>query len=195
MSDNKTDLGKIAAPNPFDPAALRVTGDLNTVGAHKLLLRVPARKPTKQEFFKVNASPDMKLASAILETKEDHEIYLVHPSSISLLPNDVRYVELCLCQNRQGGLFLWPVPLPGHDGRTNSWHESAREAARLAEKYWIRIVANMSEGGYDVYKATGNLPDPEWPEKSLQDLLEVAFKDGKLIDSEDHPVVKLLNGR
>ena len=56
------------------------------------------------------------------------------------------------------------------------------------------MIAVMAEGGYSIYRATGTIPDPQWPEKTFQELLQIAFKDGKLIDSEDHPVVQQLNG-
>jgi len=195
MSTEKVNTAKIPAPNPFDPETLRVTGDPNTVGVTKLLLQMPARKPNRQEFFRVNSDPNLKMTAAILEIKEEREIYLVSPGALPLLPNDVRFVELSLCQNRQGILFLWPVPLTGQDGRTNSWHESAREAAILAEKHWIRMIANMSAGSYDIFQAADGIPEPLWPGKSLQDLLALAFKDGKLIASEDHPIIKQLSGR
>ncbi len=42
--------------------------------------------------------------------------------------------------------------------------------------------------------ATGELPGPEWPQESLGELLKIAFKGGKLIDSVDHPVLKRLRG-
>ena len=183
-----------SAPNPFDPDSLRITGDVNTVGAEKLLVRLPVRKPTKQEFFRVRVDAEYRLPCAILEIKEEREFYLVTPEALPVLSEDVRHVELRLCLNRQGAPFMWPVPMPGPDGRTNSWHESAREAANRAEKSWIRMIAVMAEGGYSIYIATGTIPDPQWPEKTFQELLQLAFKDGKLIDSEDHPVVQQLNG-
>jgi hypothetical protein len=183
-----------SAPNPFDPESLRINGGVNTVGAEKLLVRLPVRKPTKQEFFRVHVDTEYRLPCAILEIKEVREFYLVTPGALPALAEDVRHVELRLCQNRQGALFMWPVPMPGPDGRTNSWHESAREAANLAEKRWMRMVAVMAEGGYSVYCATGTIPDPQWPEKTLQELLQLAFNDGKLIDSGDHPVIQQLNG-
>ncbi len=52
MSDGTADK-KNPAPNPFDPDSLRVSGDINTVGAEKLLVRIAVRKPTKQEYFRV----------------------------------------------------------------------------------------------------------------------------------------------
>ncbi len=43
-----------AAPNPFDPASLRLTNTAGIAGVVKLLNRVPVRKPAKQEFFQVH---------------------------------------------------------------------------------------------------------------------------------------------
>ena len=185
---------KTETPDPFNPDSLRVTGNFNTVGAEKMLLRVPVRKPNKQEFFRINGGPDYRLTCAILEIKDDREFYLVTPEALHILAEDIRHVELRLCQNRQSATFFWPVPMPGPDGRNNSWHESAREAAKLAEECWVRMIANMSEGGYSIYRATGEIPDPIWPEKTMGELLELAFKDGKLVNSEDHPIVQQLNG-
>jgi hypothetical protein len=94
---------------------------------------------------------------------------------------------------RQGILFLWPIRLPGQGGRVDSWNRSALDAALLAEDRWIRMAPNMSLGAYDVFQATGNLPEPEWPEISFRDILEIAFKD-HLINDFNHPVLKRLRG-
>jgi hypothetical protein len=188
------DIKNDDAPDPFNPDSLRVTGDINTVGAEKMLLRVLVRKPNKQEFFRVNADPAYRLTCAILEIKDEREIYMVAPEALHILAEDVRHVELRLCQSRQGAIYFWPVPMPGPDGRNNSWHESAREAAKLAEKSWVRMIANMSEGGYSIYRANGEIPDPIWPEKTMGELLELAFKEGRLVNSEEHPIVQQLYG-
>jgi hypothetical protein len=193
MSKESNDKGA-TAPNPFDPNSLRVTGDVNTVGAEKLMVSLAVRKPNKQEFFRVHTDLEYRLPCAILEIKEEREIYLVTPVMLQFLAEDVRHVELRFCQNRQGVSFMWPVPMPNLDGRTNSWHESAREGSVFAENSWIRLISNMSEGAYALYRATGNIPDPEWPDKPMAELLKLAFKDGKLIDSVDHPIVQQLKG-
>ena len=67
------------------------------------------------------------------------------------------------------------------------------EAAAIAREGWVRLAANMSLGAYDIYEATGNLPDPEWPEIEFGKILEIAFRD-KYIDSLDHPVLQRLRG-
>ena len=50
MSDVKKN-----APNPFDPATLRISGGFAAdAGAEKLLLILPVQKPNKQSFVRVN---------------------------------------------------------------------------------------------------------------------------------------------
>lgn len=100
---------------------------------------------------------------------------------------------LYTAMNRQNVLFLWPVKLPAADGRLDEWSRSASEAAELAINHWVRVQANMSLGAYEVCRATGQLPDPVWPEQSFSELLKIAFRD-RYIDSPDHPVLRQLRG-
>jgi len=88
---------------------------------------------------------------------------------------------------------LWPLKIPAQDGRQNAWHASALQAAGHAKRHWIRVSANMGQGQYDVYEATGNLPEPEWPELTTQQIFRIAFKD-RYITSMDHPVLRRLRG-
>jgi hypothetical protein len=59
---------------------------------------------------------------------------------------------------------------------------------------WIRVKANMSLGAYEIWEAQGKLPDPEWPDLPYKELLRIAFRDQKIINDLDHPVVKRLRG-
>src|SRR5215510_9319735 len=94
---------------------------------------------------------------------------------------------------RQGVLFIWPVKLPASDGKCNPRHQSAAIAAESAMKQWIRMTANMHLGAYETSKATGNWPEPEWPELSFQEILEIAFR-GRIVDTPDHPLIRRLKG-
>ncbi len=58
---------------------------------------------------------------------------------------------------------------------------------------WVRVQANMADGKYDVFEATGTIPDPEWPDMSFRDMLQLCFDD-RFIDSLDHPILKQLRG-
>ena len=179
----------------FDLKKLTLSQDFaEIVGVKKKIITVPVRKPHRQSFVRVHPDESWRLETAVLEVKEDRETYLVDPSIWSELPGEIIPEVLFTTINRQGVVFLWPIRLPGEDGRHNPWHRSALEVARLAIKQWVRVTANMSLGAYDVFEATGDFPEPEWPDISFQELLQVAFRD-KFIQSLDHPVIQRLRGQ
>ena len=183
-----------AAPDPFDPETLRINQDFAALADVKpILATVPARKPNKQDYVRVHPSEDYQLTTALLELKEERETYLVAPDLRHELFGELVPVTIFTAINRQGVVFLWPCRLPDETGRSNSWHESALEAVERAKSTWTRIAADMSLGAYRIWEAGGDLPEPEWPEQSLRDLLSIAFKD-RYIDSLDHPVLKRLRG-
>jgi len=178
----------------LDPSRLRLSQDFAaTVGVKQALITVPVRKPNKQEFIRVHPDEAYRLETAVLELKEERETYLVAPSLWPELPSELTPKVLFTTMNRQGVLTLWPVRMPGEDGRLDEWNTSALEAAEMARTRWVRVVANMGLGAYEVYEATGNLPDPSWPELSFTEILKVAFK-GRYITDIEHPVIRRLRG-
>ena len=180
--------------NPYDPVNLRLPQDFaSTVGVKKVLTKVLCRRPKKQEFVRVRAGADWRVDTAVFEDDLDNETYLVATDLIPELIEEVRKVCLRLAINKQGDIFLWPLKLPGPDGRGNHWNESACDAANLAEKKWVRVSANRAAGVYDTYEATGDLKEPEWPELSFAKVIELSFRDRR-IDAYDHPMLKQLRG-
>jgi hypothetical protein len=184
-----------ATPNPFDPAALRLSQSFaDTVGVRKLLTTVPVRKPGRQDFVRVHPDPAYRLTpAAVIELNEDRETYLVPPAIARHLPGEFSVVTLYTAINRQGVLQLWPVKLPGPDGKHIEWHRSAGEAAERAMKRWLRVTANMSLGAYEIFEASGDLPDPVWPDISFEEILKIAFRE-HIVDRVDHPLVQRLQG-
>src|SRR5450759_5003783 len=77
-------------PDPFNPAALRLDQSYaDTVGVKKLLTTVPVRKPSRQDFVRVNPDPRYRLTpAAIIEVKDDREVYLVLPGMAQALPGE-----------------------------------------------------------------------------------------------------------
>jgi hypothetical protein len=184
-----------AAPNPFNPAALRLDQSYaDTVGVKKLLNTVPVRKPNRQDFVRVHPDPAFRLThAAIIEVKEDREVFLVTPNMAQALPGEFSTVTLFTTINRQGVLHLWPVKLPSPDGKHNEWHRSAAEAAERAMTKWVRVTSSMSLGAYEIFEASGDLPEPVWPDISFQEILKTAFRD-RIVDRADHPLVQRLLG-
>lgn len=185
-----------AAADPFDPAALRLSQNFAAdCGVKKLLLTVPVKKPLREWFVRVHTDEAYRLNVALLELKEERETYLIHPSILPDLAGEsmIRPRVLFTAINRQGVVFLWPVNLPGADGKLDEWSRSAHEAAYLAQAGWVRVVADMGLGAYQVSQATADLPEPVWPGTPFSELLRIAFRD-RLIDSLDHPVLRKLRG-
>jgi hypothetical protein len=158
------------------------------VGQQRIVTRVPVKKPDKQIFFR--AHPTDKVETYVIEDKENRETYYVLPEVRDEIAAQGLHRPVLLARviTRQAVNMLWPIGL-SVDGRSNSWHETAHEARRMAEKNWIRIVPNMALGGYEIFKALAPIDEPDWSKMTFQQLLEVAFRN-RIISSLDHPVLR-----
>lgn len=188
--------GVPAGPDPFDPAALRLSADgAANLNVKKALLTVPVRKPDRSWFVRVHPAEVYSLPTAVIELKEDRETYLVAPNLWPTLATESTFSPRALftAVNRQGVVFLWPIRLPGPDGKVDDWSRSALEAAHMARKCLVRVQANMALGAYEVFEARGELSEPDWPETPFRDLLKTAFRD-RFVQSLDHPILRKLRG-
>jgi hypothetical protein len=161
----------------------------------KVLLTLPVRKPDKSWFVRVHPDETYRIQTRVIELKEDRETYLVERSLWPELATEATFRTKLLATaiSRQGVLFLWEVNLPRPDGRVDEWNRTALDATNRATKRWVRVIANLALGAYDVFEATGPLPDPEWPATPFPELLKVAFKDRYIADLS-HPVLRRLRG-
>lgn len=189
---------KPSAPKPinrFNLESLRISQDFaENLGATKLFTSCPVRKPRNQDWVRVCPDPAYQLiGTALLELKEDREQYLVMPDMIADLLGEWSPYSLFLAINRQNTLFIWPTRLPGIDGKDMEWFRSGREAAERAMTRWMRLVAKMDLGAYEMQEASAAFGEPIWPTMPFEDILAVAFRD-RVIDRSDHPVVKRIRG-
>ena len=140
--------------DPFDLTNLRLDQSfVESAGVKKLLTTVPVRKPNPQDFVRVHPNPEYQAVLAVIELKDDRELYLVLPSVARELSGEFAMATIYTAINRQGVLFLWPVRLPAPDGRILEWHRSASEAADLAMRpiteggIWSCLAAPVSPSG------------------------------------------------
>jgi hypothetical protein len=186
-----------APPDPFNPAALHLGADYSEgLGVRKVISTVPVRKPNKSEWFQVRPGPAWRLQTALLEVEAgvDRAVYLVARHLWPDLSGEVAPALVLTCTNRAGDLFLWRVKLPGPDGRTNTWTESALRIAQAAESTWCRMVADTTNGHYTHFEPAAELPEPKWPEGlDFHQILKIAFRD-KFIDTADHAILRALRG-
>lgn len=186
------------APDPFDVEKLRIGHDLAMgLGVNKKLNTVPVRKPTKPQYCRTHPSPLYRLQTGILEIKGDRggELFLVSPNLWPDLATESMFKPklLTLAIDRQQVLFLWEANLPKQGGREDEWSRSMLEAVETASTQWVRVVANMSLGAYEMYVATGNLGEPKWPDMPFKEILRIAFRD-RFIQDHSHPVLRQLRG-
>jgi hypothetical protein len=184
-----------APPNPYDPKRLRVAADMGAArGVKKALTTVKVKKPEKSWWVRTHPDVDNYwLTTRVITLSDKRETYLVAPElHAELVAEPTCTTQLLITSiNRQGDVFLWPIRPSTGTGRADDWNRSAKDAADMAAASWVRVAANMTLGAYDVFLATNVLDDPEWPDKSLEDLLRIAFRDFT-IDTLDHPVLVAL---
>jgi hypothetical protein len=182
--------------DPFDLASLKLGQDFaSAVGVKKLVTTIPAKKPSKEWFVRTHPNPDYWLPTVVLELKEDRETYLVAQGLWPELASEPTFSPRLLVTaiNRQGVLFLWPIRLPGADGKIDDWSRSALDAADKAKSQWVRVSANMSLGAYEVAIGSGLMAEPSWPDIAFQEIIDIAFRDKK-ISEWNHPVLRRLRG-
>jgi hypothetical protein len=180
--------------DPLNLDSLRLSQDF-TLGVKPVTTTIPVRKPSKEWWVRVHPDSSYRISTLVLELKDDkdRDIYLISAplrEALAIEPT-VSPRLLATAINRQGQLFVWPIRLPGPDGKIDTWNGSAQAAAEQAQTQWVRMAANRDLGLYSVYVATAPVSDPTWPELSFQEVINIAFKD-KVITSMDHPVVRRL---
>ena len=166
------------------------------VGAGKLqgqVTFVPVQRPHPQSWVFIPPEPEWRCSVAVIELKQQREVYLVKPEVALSLGDEVSHRLLVPYQDREGGLFLWPVRLTDSRGNMDSWSTSALRICQEFTNQWIKVKAKMSSGSYEVIIAPVPVPPPEWPDGGLKFLINRAFKN-RIINDQNDPVVRKLRG-
>lgn len=190
-SENKRKVTAII-PEEIDPAALTISMDFAGGIEKKTSLKVPIMRPNPQVWFCPSADEAWRQQVAVLELKEDREHYIVTPSLVPELSSEIVFKLLVGCMTKQGNLVMWPIRLPGSDGKHDTWNESGLRASRDYAGRWIRLVANRELGAYDVIEPVAMYAEPVWPADPATEFRK-AYRD-RVISSLDHPVVRALRG-
>jgi len=180
--------------DPFDPAALRVSADME-IATEKVLTAVPVRKPRRDEFFRVHSDEEFTLDVLAVERDDgmDRETYIVTPACADAVVEVARKVRLFTCISKRGTVFLWPAKLPVEGSAGRRYSETALRIAEEAKALWVRMWGDRALGGYAMVRAKGNLEEPKWPDKEFRALLRIAFQD-RIVDRPDHPLIRELAG-
>lgn len=177
----------------FNIADFKSKPDNSNITIQKEITNIPVKKPNGQQFFKIHS--ELEYTVDCIKWKEENDrLYLLHPSMIPILQEQsLKFILHLGMYLSSRALFLFPVQLPKINEKWNSWHEAQAEAVDKAKLLWIRMEPSRDQGGYILHKAKGELDEPEWPDKSIEEFITIAFKSHTIVD-EKHSIVKQLQG-
>jgi hypothetical protein len=151
---------------------------------------VPVRTPDRQWWFRCHRDPTMSVPVdlLIIRSGPDEGTYFLDP--------DVEFPD-------ELGPYIVPALLTRsitHDGNEffflakqseKSPKQSTRRCVNEARNSWIQMKWNPTTKAYDFQYARQLRREPEWSDKSLDELLEMAFGDN-FINRADHDVISRL---
>jgi hypothetical protein len=167
----------------------------NPIEAERIITNVPIRKPRNDMFVRCHPDPTYEQKMLTIEIKSDNGFYVVSPSLRDVLVSEPLCVPRPLVPyvDADGELCIWPIRLPGADGRIDDYNRTAYEHADRARNEWGRIVANRRLGSYDFWAPRGVLKEPKWPAMNVDAIYEIALRN-RVITSLDHAILKALRG-
>jgi hypothetical protein len=181
----------LATPK-IDFTALAVTQDFaSLVGTRRTAITVPVEKPRRKMWVQLH--PEWRYQAVFLEMEEERTFYIVEPHIIPDIRDDCSMRVLVPWISREGSLGLWPIRLPGEDGRSDTYSASALVLVRKHAGKWIRVLANQQTKAYEIQESGTDFPPPQWPEGGMEFILALAFED-RIICSRDHAVLQKLGG-
>jgi hypothetical protein len=141
--------------------------------------------------------PEWRVPAAGIKLSDDHpaavasrssRLYIVDPTLYQTrldVQRECRPYELRVGQTSGGRIFVWAVSqAPGSAG------DSARAAANLAERGWVRV--EWAGTRYEAKSPVDMKLVPAWS-CTFEEVIDLALRD-RLIESSDHPVLRHRRG-
>jgi hypothetical protein len=171
-------------------------------GVETLLAALPVlRISDANDFVRLHPSmdcwsPELCFVSVPIQGEKRDMFHLIDEEiAVQHLPaKQVKRHRLALASKPHDSFFLCLVPSQNLD---NSWNATALTACEIGKTRWVRASSRKAEGveGYktDLARDPDAFPDPRWPTRSLDELIEITFR-GATIESDDHPALLRLIG-
>jgi hypothetical protein len=114
-----------------------------------------------------------------------------------LAPKRVLKFRLALASKPNDNFFLAHIPSQNLD---NKWNESNLQGCEQAKRFWT-TVTSLRETGVDGYKIDMSaaekkgqkpFPDPNWPKKTLDELIEETFAGRMILERTDPAWIRLI---
>lgn len=167
----------------------------------KDLITVPVDcPPSSSEFIRVRDDDDYWVECMTLDYEPDggrRATYYIDPGLQNALPpeveSEVKWSRLYTIMYRRGNVTsIWRIKMyDSGPGQLST--NTALACADKAKHLWTRVTW-AGRIGYVPFHAQGDFGEPQWPEHTFEQLLDIAFAD-TYIDSLDHPAIRDLMGQ
>jgi len=148
--------------------------------------------PSEEDYW----SPELCFVSVPIKGEKRDMLHLIDEEiAVQYLPSKkIQRQRLALAAKPHDVFFFCIVPSQNLD---NSWNATAIVACEKAQSLWIQATSRKAEGveAYKIDHAVDQdaFPDPNWPSRTLDELLEVTFRNAN-IDTDNHPALLRLIG-
>jgi hypothetical protein len=157
--------------------------------------------PPSSEFVRVRDNDDYWVECMTLDyapEKGRRGTYYIDSDLMDVLPpeiqSEIKWSRLYTAVIRRGQVpFLWRIKIYD-SGPGELSTKTALACVEKAKHLWVR-VSWKDRKGYAPFRAVGDYGEPQWPEHTFDELLELAFPDHLYIDSLDHAAVRDLMGQ
>jgi hypothetical protein len=168
-------------------------GQETIIQGRSVLVNVSIEKPKPTAWFRTAENTDRWIVTPLVD--QDGDLYLLDRELAGALGTDsaIYTARLIPYVTDTGKPAFWPIKMPRAGSKVLAWTTTALEAADRARTKWTRISANMRDACYNVFEASFDR-SPEWPSEGDDDLLDLAFGD-RIIEDTNHPVIARLQGR
>jgi hypothetical protein len=152
-----------------------------------VVLQVKFQRPSNQEWVRCHAEPGRIGYFDCVRDRRANKLYAVHPAVRPLVRSQARPYRVLQAITTDRELYLWPAPA-AVVMESDLTHHNAQQQALTG---WVRV--EWDGGGFRAVSPKADLGAPQWPDLSFMEILKLGLA-GRLIDREDHPLVKRLLG-
>jgi hypothetical protein len=156
----------------------------------KVQTKLEVRTPNKKWWYRAHRSAEFQVPVDLLviEGGRDEGVFLLEPDVEfpDELSQHIVPAILTRCITSDGTEFLFLAKQTEKSPRS-----STRRLVTEAREKWIQSTWNGNSKSYDFRYASQLRREPTWPEKTIDELLELGF-DGYIIDNPNHEVVNRL---
>jgi hypothetical protein len=181
--------------NPFaNLDVLRQSQDYADYMGEAAMVSFPVRRLKEGVHLRVNADPAYRLEGQYVAETKSAGTYFVFPHLRDAIAPLCRRVTIWLAVDGHGiyHLLMTKLPLPGQD--LHEWYRTARVVAEAATQNWIKVTKSPGGEGWSYVPVLHQMFEPRWPDKTLNELLQIAFPD-RVVSRIDHDLIKQFEQR